>query len=88
MLVPGVMGCSILSENISTGYSYIDREPAWSPDGQWIVYTESSETGKIWQMSPGGSEKPPNHILDREKINKQAIIQTKEENLKKNKKNR
>ena len=29
----------------------------WSPDGAWIVYTETSETGRLWLMKPDGSEK-------------------------------
>jgi Tol biopolymer transport system component len=29
----------------------------WSPDGAWIVYTETSETGRLWIMKPDGSEK-------------------------------
>lgn len=30
---------------------------AWSPDGEWIVYTETSETGRLWLMKPDGSNK-------------------------------
>ncbi len=29
----------------------------WSPDGQWIVYTETFDTGRLWLMKPDGSEK-------------------------------
>jgi TolB protein len=29
----------------------------WSPDGDWIVYTETYETGRLWLMRPDGSEK-------------------------------
>lgn len=29
----------------------------WSPDGDWIVYTETFETGRLWLMRPDGSEK-------------------------------
>lgn len=31
--------------------------PAWSPDGQWIVYTETQKTGRLWLMRPDGSGK-------------------------------
>lgn len=29
----------------------------WSPDGEWIVYTETFDTGRLWLMRPDGSEK-------------------------------
>lgn len=29
----------------------------WSPDGEWIVYTETYDTGRLWLMRPDGSEK-------------------------------
>ncbi len=32
-------------------------KPAWSPDGQWIIYTETYETGRLWLMRPDGSDK-------------------------------
>lgn len=32
-------------------------KPAWSPDGQWIIYTETHETGRLWRMRPDGSDK-------------------------------
>jgi Tol biopolymer transport system component len=28
----------------------------WSPDGEWIVYTETYDTGRLWLMRPDGSE--------------------------------
>ena len=31
--------------------------PAWSPDGEWIIYTETYETGRLWLMRPDGSDK-------------------------------
>ena len=30
---------------------------SWSPDGEWIVYTETYDTGRLWLMRPDGSEK-------------------------------
>jgi Tol biopolymer transport system component len=32
-------------------------KPAWSPDSQWIIYTETYETGRLWLMRPDGSDK-------------------------------
>ena len=29
----------------------------WSPDGEWIVYTETYNTGRLWVMRPDGSGK-------------------------------
>lgn len=29
----------------------------WSPDGEWIVYTETFDTGRLWLMRPDGSKK-------------------------------
>ncbi len=29
----------------------------WSPDGEWVVFTETSDTGRLWLMKPDGSEK-------------------------------
>lgn len=32
--------------------------PAWSPDGQWVLYTKiDKENGYLWLMRPDGSEK-------------------------------
>ena len=34
------------------------NNPAWSPDGEWIVYTnEKYKNGHLWLMRPDGSEK-------------------------------
>lgn len=49
--------------NIVSGtYSQLTNEggdyPAWSPDGQWIVYTKlGDDNGHLWLMRPDGSEK-------------------------------
>lgn len=31
--------------------------PSWTRDGQWIVYTNTDSTGRLWMIKPDGSEK-------------------------------
>ena len=39
----------------TSGYS-----SAWSPDGNWILFTKTSDLdGRLWRMKPDGSEKQP-----------------------------
>jgi len=32
-------------------------KPDWSPDGQWIVYTELKDGGRLWRIKPDGTSK-------------------------------
>jgi len=32
-------------------------KPTWSPDGQWIIYTEFVDEGRLWRIKPDGTSK-------------------------------
>lgn len=48
-------------------YQGHDEDPSWSPDGQWIAYSNGMSGIDIWKVRPNGEDKAPIAAGDDEK---------------------
>lgn len=57
-----------LTPNTTTPvYQGHDEDPSWSPDGQWIAYSNGMSGVDIWKVRPNGADKAPIAAGDDEK---------------------